>query len=70
MRTRANTKRPELPKELDFQSVQDYKAAMREYDAKRILAGEVTSEQIQRENSWVQIPRSKKILNFPEAETG
>ena len=69
MQTRAKINRPKFPKELGFESMQAYKAAMREYDARRIATGEATAEQIQRENSWVRSASFKKILNFPEAKT-
>ena len=59
---------PELPAEMTFETLQAYKAALREYDRKRIAAGEVTPAQVQSENSIIPWPSVAKVLRFPEAE--
>ena len=61
--------KPKLPAELDFESVQAYKAAMRLYDAQRIANGEATPEQVQKENDWIEASDDVEVFRFPEAET-
>lgn len=61
-------KEPELPAEITFEALQAYKDALREYDRKRIAAGEVTPAQVQSENSLIPWPSVAKVLRFPEAE--
>ena len=61
-------KAPQLPRVLSFESVQAYKSALRRYDRERIVNGEATPEQIQRENSPIPQFEQAVILTFPELE--
>lgn len=59
---------PELPTELNFETLQSYKSAMRRWDQERIAAGHVTPHEVQEENALISVPRKVEVLHFPEAE--
>jgi hypothetical protein len=61
-------KEPELPAEWTFEALEAYRAALREYDRRRIEAGEATPAQVQDENSVIPWPCRARVLRFPEAE--
>ena len=63
-----SVKAPEVPRDLAFESVRAYKSALRRYDHARIIAGEATPEQIQKENSVIPKSQEAIILTFPELE--
>ncbi len=65
---RSKLTKPKFPDKLDFESLQDYKAAMRLYDEQRIANGEATAEELQKENDWIQTSKDVEVLRFPEAE--
>jgi len=66
---------PKPPEEWTFESLQAYKCALREYDLKRIEAGEATPSQVQWENSVIKpskFPCQARVISFatPRAKKG
>lgn len=61
-------KRPQMPAELTFESVQAYKEAMRAYDLARIKAGLATPHEVQRENEAIHLSERVELQDFPELE--
>ncbi len=59
---------PELPTKLTFEALEACRAALREYDRRRIEAGEAAPAQVQAENPVIPWPRRAGVLRFPQAE--
>jgi hypothetical protein len=57
---------PLFPKEITAESIVEYKAQCRVWDAARIKFGVATPEQIHRENSAIPRAHKSRILHFSD----